>query len=440
MPKIAFIGAGSIVFAKNLLFDILSFPELNNDCTISLMDINERRLSLISKLAEKLIVQEGFRAKIESTTDRAATLKNADFVITMIQAGGLEAYEHDVNIPMKYGVKQAVGDTLGPGGVFRFLRTSVVFKSIAQDMENLCPDALWLNYVNPMAMNSWYVNEISNIKYVGLCHSVQGTSEWLASIIGAPVDEISYKCAGINHMAWFTEFKWKGKDAYPLIKEKMKNPDIYKQDVTKFEFLKYFGYYVTESSHHMSEYVPYFRKSDEWINTIHKDANWNPQGVYNGMYLQCCKNSAATFYDDIEKMINSDRIEVGRTHEYGAYIIHSVVTGTPRVIYGNVRNDNLITNLPAGCCVEVACLVDKNGIQPTVFGELPAQLAALIRTNINVQELIVKAAVEENKDLIYQAVMMDPLTSCILTMPEIHNMVSEMIETEKQWLPEFMTK
>jgi len=440
MPKIAFIGAGSIVFAKNLLFDILSFPELNNDCTISLMDINERRLSLISKLAEKLIVQEGFRAKIESTTDRAAALKNADFVITMIQAGGLEAYEHDVNIPMKYGVKQAVGDTLGPGGVFRFLRTSVVFKSIAQDMENLCPDALWLNYVNPMAMNSWYVNEISNIKYVGLCHSVQGTSEWLASIIGAPVDEISYKCAGINHMAWFTEFKWKGKDAYPLIKEKMKNPDIYKQDVTKFEFLKYFGYYVTESSHHMSEYVPYFRKSDEWINTIHKDANWNPQGVYNGMYLQCCKNSASTFYDDIEKMINSDRIEVGRTHEYGAYIIHSVVTGTPRVIYGNVRNDNLITNLPAGCCVEVACLVDKNGIQPTVFGELPPQLAALIRTNINVQELTVKAAVEENKDLIYQAVMMDPLTSCILTMPEIHNMVSEMIETEKQWLPEFMTK
>jgi len=190
----------------------------------------------------------------------------------------------------------------------------------------------------------------------------------------------------------------------------------------------------------MSEYVPYFRKSDEWINTIHKDANWNPQGVYNGMYLQCCKNSASTFYDDIEKMINSDRIEVGRTHEYGAYIIHSVVTGTPRVIYGNVRNDNLITNLPAGCCVEVACLVDKNGIQPTVFGELPPQLAALIRTNINVQELTVKAAVEENKDLIYQAVMMDPLTSCILTMPEIHNMVSEMIETEKQWLPEFMTK
>lgn len=440
MPKIAFIGAGSIVFAKNLLFDILSFSELNNGCTISLMDIDERRLSLISKLANKLIQQEGFRAKIESSTDRISALKNADFVITMIQAGGLEAYEHDINIPMKYGVKQAVGDTLGPGGVFRFLRTSVVFKSIAQDIENVCPNALWLNYVNPMAMNSWYVNEISNIKYVGLCHSVQGTSEWLASIIGAPVDEISFKCAGINHMAWFTEFKWNDTDAYPLIKEKMKNPDIYKQDVTKFEFLKYFGYYVTESSLHMSEYVPYFRKSDEWINTIHKDANWNTQGVYNGMYLQCCKNSAANFYDDIEKMITADKIEVKRTHEFGAYIIHSVVTGTPRVIYGNVRNNNLITNLPYGCCVEVACLVDKNGIQPTVFGELPPQLASLIKTNINVQELAVKGAIEEDKDLIYQAVMMDPLTSCILTMPEIYKMVTEMIETEKQWLPKFLIK
>lgn len=440
MPKIAFIGAGSIVFAKNLLFDILSFPELNKDCTISLMDINEKRLSLITKLADKLISQEGFRAKIESTTDRKTALNNADFVITMIQSGGLDAYEHDVNIPMKYGIKQAVGDTLGPGGVFRFLRTSVVFKSICQDIEKLCPDALWLNYVNPMAMNSWYVSEISRIKYVGLCHSVQGTSEWLASIIAAPLDEISYKCAGINHMAWFTEFKWNGKDAYPLIKEKMNAPEIYKQDVTKFEFLKYFGYYVTESSHHMSEYVPYFRKSDEWIDIIHKDANWNSQGVYNGMYLQCCKNSASTFYEDIEKMINAEKVEVSRTHEYGSFIIHSVVTGTPRVIYGNVKNNNLVTNLPNGCCVEVACLVDKNGIQPTVFGELPPQLASLIKTNINVQELAVKGAVEEDKDLIYQAVMMDPLTSCVLTMPEIHKMVSDMIEAEKQWLPDFMVK
>ena len=433
MTKIAFIGAGSVVFAKELLFDILSFPELSG-ATISLMDIDPKRLGIIEKVARKLVLQEKFGAKIEATLDRREAIKGADFVLSMFQAGMMKAGEYDINIPLKYGVKQAVGDTLGPGGVFRLLRSAAVLKGLVRDMEELCPNALLLNYVNPMAMNCWYIDRISGIKYVGLCHSVQHTSEWLAIIIGAPYNEISFKCAGINHMAWFIEFKWNGKDAYPLIKERGRNPDLYKFDVTKFEILKHFGYFVTESSHHMSEYVPYFRKSDEWIERIHKDANWNKKGVYNGMYLEQCKEMAQYFDEEAKKMLGAEKLELKRGQEYGAYIINSAVTGAPVVIHGNVRNRGFITNLPDGCCVEVPCMVNKNGVQPTFVGDLPAQLAALNRTNINVQELAVEGAVTGNRDAIYQAVMMDPLTSAVLTLPDIHNMVTDMFEAEKGWI------
>lgn len=436
MAKITLIGAGSIIFAKNLIVDILSFPEMQG-CTLSLMDIDEKRLEIIRKLASRIIEQEGFTVNLEVTGQRREALKDSDFVITMLQAGGLEAYEMDIAIPLAYGVKQAVGDTLGPGGVFRFLRTAAVYKEIAKDMEELCHEALWLNYVNPMAMNCWYLNKITGIKNVGLCHSVQETSKWLAKIIGAPYNEVSYLSAGINHMAWFLEFKWKGKDAYPLIREKYNDFETYKMDITKFEFLKYFGYYVTESSFHMSEYVPYFRKSDQWINRIHEEANWNKENVYNGMYLQLCKNYAKTFNEDMDKVINAERVDVTRSHEFGAFIIHSIITGTPRVIYGNVENKGHITNLHEGCCVEVPCLVDKNGIQPTYIGNLPAQLAALNRTNINVQELAVQGALYNEKDAIYQSLMLDPLTSAILDMDDIYKMTGEMFEAQKQWLPEF---
>lgn len=435
MAKITIIGAGSIVFAKNIIVDILSFPELKGS-TISLMDIDKNRLQIITDLAYKLKNQESFDFTVQSTTDRREALKDANYVITMIQAGGLNAYRFDIEIPLKYGVKQAVGDTLGPGGVFRFLRTAKVFREIAEDMEELCSNALWINYVNPMAMNMWYLNEITSIKTIGLCHSVQGTSGWLAWLIGAPHKEVSFICAGINHMAWFLEFKWNGKDAYPLIKEKYNDPEIYKKDVTKFEFLKHFGYFVTESSHHMSEYVPYFRKSDDWIDRIHRDANWNEDGVYNGMYLKCCENREKSFKDDMMILMGSDKIEIKRTNEYAALIIHSMETGIPRVIYGNVRNKGLITNLPKNACVEVPCLVDKNGIQPTVIGELPPQLAALNRTNINVQELAVKGALMNRSEYIYNAVMLDPLTSSVLDMDQIRSMVMEMFRAQEQWLPE----
>lgn len=434
MTKIAFIGAGSVVFAKELLFDIFSCPAFS-DATISLMDIDPKRLGIIEKVANKLVAQENFSAKIEAVQDRRKAVKNADFVISMFQAAMMQGTECDINIPLKYGVKQAVGDTLGPGGVFRLLRSAKVLEGLVRDMEELCPDALLINYVNPMAMNCWYVSRISDVKCVGLCHSVQHTSQWLALMLGAPLSEISYRVAGINHMAWFLEFKWNGKDAYPLIREKPANEMLYNCDVTKFEMLKYFGYFVTESSHHLSEYLPYFRKSDAWIERIHKHANWNKSGVYNGMYLEQCKEALVYFDEEMKRLLGDAKLEVKRGDEYGSYIMNSIVTGAPSVIYGNVINRGFITNLPDGCCVEVPCLVDKNGIQPTFAGDLPIQLAALNRTNINVQELAVEGAVTGRKEPIFQAVAMDPLTSAVLTLPEIYDMVGEMFEAEKQWLP-----
>lgn len=416
------------------LVDILSFPELSGSI-ISLMDIDPVRLDKITKLAKKVIDQEGFGAAIESTTDRKQALKDANYVILMIQIGGLDAYELDVNIPLKYGIKQAVGDTLGPGGVFRGLRTIPVFLDICRDIQELCPDALFINYVNPMAINCWALNKAGGIKNVGLCHSVQGTSEDIARYIEAPYEEISYKCAGVNHMAWFLEYKWNGKDAYPLIREKYNDLNVYNQDLTKFEFLKYYGYFVTESSYHMSEYVPYFRKKDEWIDRIKNIESWLKED--DGSYLIRCKRLAKTFNEDMDEIVNADKIEVVRTHEYGTYIIHAMETGKPTVINGNVENKGYIKNLPEGCCVEVPCLVDKNGIQPTLIGDLPLQLAALNRTNINVQELAVEGALTGCSDAVCQAIMMDPLTSAVLTLPEIHSMVTEMFEAEKQWLPQF---
>lgn len=306
-------------------------------------------------------------------------------------------------------------------------------------MEELCPEALLLNYVNPMAMNCWALNQETNIKNVGLCHSVQGTAEFLAGIIGVSMEDISYLCAGINHMAWFLRFEANGKDAYPIIREKAKDPEIYTQDVTKFEVLRHFGYYVTESSFHLSEYVPYFRKSDDWINRIHRTHSWHKE-YYDGMYLHCCLGAAKTLLEDLREMAEASYIDPRRSREYCATIIHSIETNNPNVINGNVENKGLITNLPEGCCVEVPCLVNRNGIQPTFVGNLPSQLAALNRTNINVQELTVTGALAADREAVYHAVMMDPLTSAVLDLDEIRQMVDEMFEAEKEYLPEEWNK
>jgi alpha-galactosidase len=425
MSKITFIGAGSVVFASRLLSDILYHPELRNS-TISLMDINAERLELIDKLARLAVSKYAPEAKVESTMNRREALKDADFVIIMIQVGGLEAFEHDIYIPLKYGVDQEVGDTLGPGGVFRGLRTIPVLLDICHDMEDLCPDALLINYANPMAINCWAMNKATKIRNVGLCHSVQGTAMQLARYIDVPYEDVTYWVGGINHQAFFLEYKYRGKDAYPLIRKASEKKEIYEKDKVRFEMMKYLGYFITESSHHLGEYVPYFRTTEE-RRKKYCTPRW--------FYLEICKDAWKPHYDHIKKQIGGEGpIKLTRSREYGVDIIHSMEGGNPCRINGNVENKNLITNLPKGSCVEVPSLVDKNGIQPCHVGNLPPECAALNRTSINVQELAVKAALEKDRTAAVQAVMFDPLTSALLTPKEIKRMVEKMFKAEAQWL------
>jgi len=431
MPKITFIGAGSVVFAKRLIMDILSYPELSNS-EIVLMDIDKERLDLIYALTQKIIKKLNSKAKVIATLNRREALYGSNYVINMIQVGGLEMFEKDVEIPRKYGIDQTVGDTIGPGGVFRGLRTIPVLLDIAKDMEELCPNALFINYSNPMAMNCWALNKATKIKNVGLCHSVQGTAMQLAEYIKVPYEEISYWVAGINHMAWFLEFKKGNEDLYPKLWQAMEVPEIYIKDAVRFEIMKYFGYFVTESTHHMSEYIPYFRKNPERIKELIPQ-RWD--------YLEICKSGWQPHYEKIKREINEEEpIIIEKSHEYAAPIIYSMETGNPCRINGNVNNDNLITNLPKDCCVEVPCLVDKLGIHPCFVGDLPPQLAALNRTNINVQELAVLGTLEKDPNKIYQAVMLDPLTSAILEPREIKKMVDEMFMEEKEWINIFKNK
>ena len=426
MAKITFIGAGSVVFASRLLSDIFYHSELR-DSTISLMDIDAERLELIDKLASLMASEYAPEAKIEPTLDRKEALKDSDYVIITIQVGGLEAFELDINIPLKYGVNQEVGDTIGPGGVFRGLRTIAVLLDICRDMEDLCPEALLINYANPMAINCWAMNEATRIKNVGLCHSVQGTAMQLARYINVPYEDVSYLVAGINHQAFFLEYRYGGDDAYPLIWEASEKNEIYEKDRVRFEMMRHLGYFITESSHHLSEYVPYFRINED-RRKMYCEPRW--------FYLEICKEAWKPHYEQIKKQIRGEEpIKISRSHEYGADIIYSMETGNPCRINGNVENRRLITNLPQGCCVEVPCLIDENGIHPCYVGDLPAQCAALNRTNINVQELTVKSALEHDRTAAMQAVMFDPLTSAILTPTEIKRMVDEMFDAEAQWIP-----
>lgn len=442
MPKITFIGAGSVVFTQNLCNDILLTPVLQ-DSTISLMDIDPQRLEQARELVQALIERRGLKAKVEATLDRREAINGANYVITTFQQGGLEAYALDIDIPKKYGVEQCVGDTLGPGGVFRSLRTIPVLLELCDEMDELAGDALLLNYVNPMAANCWAVFEATGRPLVGLCHSVQGTSEMLANWIGIPYEEVNFLCAGINHQAWFLNFCRGKEDLYPKIWQSIEKPEIYGQEPVRIDLMKNFGYFVTESSGHASEYMPYFRKSarmvtEELVPKFSEPVNsWFKFGATGG-YLQFCQERFIDAQKEYAALLEGTRIlPTKRSHEYGVRIIEALETGVPVSVNGNVPNYDLIDNLPYGCCVEVPCLVNRAGLQPTHVGGLPPQLAALNRTNINVQDLIVQAALSGEADAIYHAVMLDPLTSAVCTLPQIHAMVTEMLEAEKQWLPQF---
>jgi alpha-galactosidase len=437
MTKIAFIGAGSTVFAKNLLGDILSFPELANS-TISLMDIDPLRLKTSEIVANKVAEFFGAQPKIEATLDRRAALDGADYAISMFQVGGYKpSTVIDFEIPKKYGIKQTIADTLGIGGIMRGLRTIPIFLDICKDMEDLCPDVMFLQYVNPMAMNTWAINKASKIKTVGLCHSVQGTAEVLAEDIGVPYNEINYICAGINHMAFYLKFERNGEDLYPKIRQVLEAKSYARgyrnlANHVRYEVFRRTGYFVTESSEHFSEYVPWFIKSSQ-------PDLLEQYEIPIDEYLTRCELQIAEWEADKAALERGELNEAyERSQEYGSLIIHSMETGEPRVVYGNVANRGLIDNLPEGCCVEVPCLVDKSGLQPTKIGRMPPQLAALQQTNINVQSLVVEAALTRKREHIYHAAMLDPHTAAELSLDQIWSLVDELITAHGDMLPEYI--
>jgi len=437
MTKIAFIGAGSTVFAKNLLGDILSFPELANS-TINLMDIDPVRLRTSEIVAHKVAEFFEARPKIEATLDRRQALDGADYAISMFQVGGYKpSTVIDFEIPKKYGLQQTIADTLGIGGIMRGLRTIPVFLDTCRDMEELCPDVMFLQYVNPMAMNTWAIHRASKIKTVGLCHSVQGTAEALAYDIGLPYEEVNYICAGINHMAFYLRFEHNGQDLYPQLRKVMEAKSYRRRyrglaDHVRYEVLRRTGYFVTESSEHFSEYVPWFIKPGR-SDLIEQ------YEIPIDEYIRRCEDQIAEWEADKAALergeLEEQRYE--RSQEYGSLIIHSMETGEPRVVYGNVSNRGLIDNLPPGCCVEVPCLVDKNGLQPTKIGALPPHLAALMQTNINVQSLVVEAALTGKREHIYHAAMLDPHTAAELNLDEIWSLVDELIEAHGEMMPQY---
>ena len=443
MTKITLIGAGSTVFTRNLCSDILLTPVLQ-DCTIALMDIDPDRLEQARSLVQAIVDRRGLKAQVEATTDRLEAVQNAAYVITTFQQGGLDAYKLDIEIPQRYGVEQCVGDTLGPGGVFRALRTIPVLIDLCQDMDDAAAmDALLINYVNPMAANCWAVAEATGRPHVGLCHSVQGSAAMLARWIGVPYDQVAFLCAGINHQAWLLEFTRDKQDLYPLIWEAIDRPEVDAEEPVRIEMMKQFGYFVTESSGHASEYVPYWRKTAQMIEEELVPRFANPRDGWfdwgrTGGYLRNCIRRAAESRQEYQELLEGVRdLPTTRTHEYGSYIIEAIETHRPARINGNVPNRGLIENLPYGCCVEVPCLVDGTGVQPTSVGALPTQLAALNRWSVNVQELIVEAALTGDTEAVHHAVMIDPLTAAVCTLPQIRAMVDEMLEAQARWLPQF---
>lgn len=430
MPKIALIGAGSTVFAKNLLGDILSYPELANS-EIRLMDIDAERLKTSEIMTHRLAQGLDVQPAILATTDRREALDGVDYVITTIQVAGYQpGTVVDFEIPKKYGLRQTIADTLGIGGIMRGLRTIPVLLDICKDMEAVCPDATLINYVNPMVMNCWGIQRGSKIKTVGLCHSVQGTAEQLAKDISVPISEINYLCAGINHMAFYLKFERNGEDLYPLIRKVVEEKRIPDWNRVRYEMFTRLGYFVTESSEHFAEYTPWFIKRDrpDLIERFN---------VPLDEYIRRCELQIAG-WELMRGMFEGDKpLKHKRSTEYGSSIIRSLETGAPCVIYGNVANYGLIENLPQNCCVEVPCLVDKNGIQPVKIGSLPPQLAALMQTNLNVQALTVEAGITRERKYIYHAAMLDPHTSAELDLDQIWALVDELIAAHGSWLPEY---
>ena len=438
MTKIAFIGAGSLGFTRELVRDVLTFPLLANS-EIALMDINPERLDFSKRSVEKIISLGKYPATVTATLDRVEALRNADVVLTTILAGATDVWRHDIEIPKKYGVDTNVGDTRGPSGIFRFLRTINPMMDIVRDMEKYCPNAVLLNYTNPMAMLVSAIQKQSFISTTGLCHSVQGTAMMLAEWIGAKYEDVDYLCAGINHQAWYLDFKWNGEDAYPLIHKAItEREEIYNADQVRNEVYLALGKYVTESSGHNSEYMAWFRKRPDLIEKYcTHSTNWNP-GEY-AYILKEYQHNEATWEDQVKQRLAEPLTEedLQRQHEYAAYIINALKGGEPFKFNGNVRNTHLITNLPEGACVEVPVLVDRAGFHPMHVGALPSECALLTGLSSGIEELAIEGSLAGDPVAIYRAIAHDPLTSAVLSLAEIREMTNELFAQHKDYLPQF---
>ena len=405
-----------MVFARRLLQDIMCVPELS-DSTVSLMDTDPERLELMGKFARKLAIDTGTNMTIEVTGDRREALAGSNYVLTTIRVG--DSFERDIAIPLKYGVDQSVGDTVGPGGVFKALRTAPVLLDICDDIEDVAPDATLLNYTTPLAIACWAIADATDVPTLGLCHSVQHTTADLADYIGAPSDSVTGWVAGINHLAWFLRFEQDGVDAYPRLFEAMENPEIYSRDTVRFEVMRQFGYFVTESTRHMSEYTPYFRTNEDLIDEFNLDQIRQD--------LQRRTARVDDHYTQLLEDANSDkRLTAERSEEYACRIIEAMETGRPTVINANVPNTGLIDNLLDQSCVEVPVLIDKLGFHPMAVGEIPGQLAALSRSHQAVQQMAPQAILDGDREAAFHAIALDPLTSAVLSLSEIREMFDEM--------------
>jgi len=432
MANVAMMGAGSLVFCKTLMADFLATPALKGS-EYRLMAPSHRRLDKMHDFVQRMIKDNHADARVLATTDRREALQNADYVVVMIQAGGVAEFAQDYQIPMKYGVDQCIGDTLGPGGVFRALRHIPALLDIARDMQELCPNAILFNYANPMAMCCWALGRVPGLQFVGLCHGVQTTMDLIASYTGTIKEEIDFVAAGINHMAWFLKLEKDGQDLYPLLKSNFEKPGYYVNEKVRAEVMRHFGYFMTESTGHLSEYLPYFRKNRKALDLYCDEPAF---GGETGAYYKYCRMLADKFTTMDPLSIESTKLGA-RSAEYCSHIIEAKETGNIFRFNGNVRNDGYITNLPNGCCVEVPIYVDRMGFHPTVIGNLPPPCAALNMTNVLVQGLTVEAHVHGDPELIVQAVALDPLTSAVLTLQEIREMTAEMLEAQRDHLPQF---
>ncbi len=436
-PKIAMIGAGSLIFCKTLTMDILATEALQNT-EICLMDKVKPRLDKMEAFVKEVVKKNKLPTKVTATLDRREALDGAKYVINMIQVGGVDAFRMDYEIPLKYGVDQCIADSIGPGGVFRALRTIPILAEMSRDINELCPDAILLNYANPMGANCSALGRVAEAQFIGLCHGVQTTLDLISRYVDVPKDQVDFVCAGINHMGWFLAIRDKrdGRDLYPILREKCERPEYYVNEKVRCEVLRHFGYFMTESTGHLSEYVPWFRSSRRALDLYCDQPAF---GGASGAYFNYC-NMLAEKYKSVDYLATESRKIERRSIEYCSYILEAAETDNVFRLNGNVRNDGYITNLPQGCCVEVPVFVDARGLHPVRIGDLPLQCAALNQSNVTVQQLAVEAALTGNPEYAMQAIALDPLTSAVCTLKEVREMTREMLKAQQKWLPEFKGK